>query len=131
MDLRTELRDLKAEQNTISMSDEFSKYFKLQRKIEKLGQDVKQRGSARNQKISAITMAVQIGSQIFQVLMICLIIYLFRNEPLLEFSSAWFFPFQKLVGFPTGVGGAVGIGFWIFVCNSVINRTSRLMVMLQ
>lgn len=44
MDLRTELRDLKAEQNTISMSDEFSKYFKLQRKIEKLGQDVKQRG---------------------------------------------------------------------------------------
>ena len=44
IDLRAELRDLKAEQDTISMSDEFSKYFKLQRKIDKLGQEVKQIG---------------------------------------------------------------------------------------
>lgn len=44
LNLRSELRDLKTEQTTVSMSEEFARFFKLQRRIDKLGQDIKQKG---------------------------------------------------------------------------------------
>jgi hypothetical protein len=38
------VRDLKAEQGAVSMSDEFAKYMKLQRKIDRLVDQVKKMG---------------------------------------------------------------------------------------
>jgi len=44
LNLRQQVRDLKAEQGSISMSDEFANYMKLQRKIDKLVEQVKKMG---------------------------------------------------------------------------------------
>ncbi|CAI9734045.1 entry of tail-anchored s factor 1-like [Octopus vulgaris] len=131
LNLRSELRDLKTEQTTVSMSEEFARFFKLQRRIDKLGQDIKQKGNARKQKISAITVAVQFGGKVLQVLTMLLLFYVLYDQPLLQFSSAWFFPFQKVVAFPTGTGGSLGIGFWIYVCTAIINRFDRYMGLMQ
>lgn len=41
------MKDLKAEQGSISMSDEFANYMKLQRKIDKLVDQVKKMGKLK------------------------------------------------------------------------------------
>ena len=42
--LRQQVQDLKLEQSSVSMSDEFAKYMKLQRKIDRLVDQVKKMG---------------------------------------------------------------------------------------
>ena len=42
--LRQQVQDLKLEQSSVSMSDEFAKYMKLQRKIDRLVEQVKKMG---------------------------------------------------------------------------------------
>ena len=44
--LRQQVQDLKLEQSSVSMSDEFAKYMKLQRKIDRLVDQVKKMGMA-------------------------------------------------------------------------------------
>ena len=42
MNLKSQVKEFKAEQGTISMTDEFAKYAKLQRKIDKIMNQLKQ-----------------------------------------------------------------------------------------
>jgi hypothetical protein len=65
LNLRQQVRDLKAEQGAVSMSDEFAKYMKLQRKIDRLVDQVKKMGrneifffKTRNIKFSGLFHAV-------------------------------------------------------------------------
>ncbi|KAK7494573.1 hypothetical protein BaRGS_00014226 [Batillaria attramentaria] len=44
LDLRAQVRDLKEQQSSISMMDEFARYMKLQRQIDKLASQVKDSG---------------------------------------------------------------------------------------
>jgi len=44
LNLRQQVRELKSEQGTVSMSEEFAKYMKLQRKIDRLVEQVKKMG---------------------------------------------------------------------------------------
>ena len=44
LSIRTEIKDLKSEQDTISMTEEFAKHAKLQRRIDKLSAEVKRLG---------------------------------------------------------------------------------------
>ena len=48
MNLRQQVKDLKLEQSSVSMSDEFAKYMKLQRKIDRLVDQVKKMGKHMN-----------------------------------------------------------------------------------
>ncbi|WAR06982.1 GET1-like protein, partial [Mya arenaria] len=59
LNLRQQVRDLKAEQGAVSMSEEFAKYMKLQRKIDKLVEQVKKMGSSRSSKITMFSMGVK------------------------------------------------------------------------
>lgn len=48
MNIRAEIKDLKSEQETISMTEEFAKYAKLQRKIDKHTAEVKRLGMCKH-----------------------------------------------------------------------------------
>lgn len=48
MNIRVEIKDLKSEQETISMTEEFAKYAKLQRKVDKHTAEVKRLGMCKH-----------------------------------------------------------------------------------
>lgn len=50
MNIRAEIKDLKSEQETISMTEEFAKYAKLQRKIDKHTAEVKRLGMCKHMR---------------------------------------------------------------------------------
>ncbi|KAL4232698.1 hypothetical protein ACF0H5_007386 [Mactra antiquata] len=122
LNLRQQVRDLKSEQGAISMSDEFAKYMKLQRKIDRLVDQVKKMGSSRSQKITMFSMGVKVVINILHgIVMVSLILY-YKNEPLYMLPESWFFPVNRFIAFPTGVPGGIGITCWILVCSSVVYR---------
>ncbi|XP_048769161.2 guided entry of tail-anchored proteins factor 1-like [Ostrea edulis] len=122
MNIRSEIKDLKLEQATINMTDEFAKYAKIQRKIDKHAAEVKRLTALRNKKIAVINIGVKVGTYIVQALTMLLIVLTNRSEPLLLFSDNWFYPFHKIVSFPTGVPGGLGVACWILACNTAISK---------
>ncbi|XP_076444824.1 guided entry of tail-anchored proteins factor 1-like [Babylonia areolata] len=128
LDLRAKVRDMKDEQSRISMIDEFARYMKLQRQIDKLIAKVKESGSSRQKKMTMLGLGVNTAVHILHVLVMMTLVVSHRAEPLMSLPEGWFFPVQKLVALPSGVTGGVGIVCWILVCNSVIHRAKRLLV---
>ncbi|XP_064618387.1 guided entry of tail-anchored proteins factor 1-like [Liolophura sinensis] len=126
LNLRTQVKDLKTQQESISVTDHFAKYFKLQRQIDKLLDNVKGKANARLQKTTMVTMAVKISIHIIHILFMLSLILSYRREPLLVMPAQWFTPLAKLIAFPTGIAGGVGVTFWILACNTVVQKGRRL-----
>ncbi|XP_069134259.1 guided entry of tail-anchored proteins factor 1-like isoform X2 [Argopecten irradians] len=103
LNLRSQVKELKTEQDTISMTDEFAKYAKIQRRIDKLMSQVKESNSTRMQKSSMLSLFVRIGIYVTQAITMLTLVFQYRNEPLLMFPSEWFYPLQKFVALPTGI----------------------------
>ncbi|XP_033740723.1 tail-anchored protein insertion receptor WRB-like [Pecten maximus] len=128
LNLRSQVRELKAEQDSISMTDEFARYAKIQRRIDKLMTQVKESNSTRMQKSSLLSMLVRIVIYVTQALTMITLVFRYRNEPLLMFPSEWFYPLQKFVALPTGIPGALGIACWIMVCTATVYRIKQFLV---
>ncbi|GFR74044.1 tryptophan rich basic protein [Elysia marginata] len=108
LNLRAEIKDLKEEQSNLSITDDFARYAKLQRKIDKLMAVVKETGNERKQRVSYLRMAVTVGIYVL--------------HPLSYLPPVWLFPLGNFVAFPTGISGGIGLGCWVIVSNSVIHR---------
>ncbi|XP_061176688.1 guided entry of tail-anchored proteins factor 1-like [Saccostrea echinata] len=126
INIRSEIKDLKVEQDTISMTEEFAKYAKIQRKIDKHTAEIKRLATARNNKIAVINIGVKVGIYVVQALTMLVIILTNRSEPLLMFPESWFYPFHKIVSFPTGVPGGLGVTCWIIACSTAVNKFTSL-----
>nr|XP_022293678.1 tail-anchored protein insertion receptor WRB-like [Crassostrea virginica] len=122
LSIRTEIKDLKSEQDTISMTEEFAKHAKLQRRIDKLSAEVKRLAAVRNSKIAVVNIGVKAGIYVCQAILMLVIVLTNRSEPLLLFPENWFYPFHNIVALPTGVPGGLGVVCWIMVCRTAVNR---------
>ncbi|KAK3583930.1 hypothetical protein CHS0354_033716 [Potamilus streckersoni] len=122
LNLRSQLRDLKMEQGSISITDEFARYMKLQRKINSFTDAIKKFDSTRTKQMMMLTVGVKTGIYVLHGLIMVSLTLAYKNEPLLQLPWEWFTPINKLVAFPTGVPGGVGVTCWILVCSSVVYR---------
>ncbi|XP_069134257.1 guided entry of tail-anchored proteins factor 1-like isoform X1 [Argopecten irradians] len=128
LNLRSQVKELKTEQDTISMTDEFAKYAKIQRRIDKLMSQVKESNSTRMQKSSMLSLFVRIGIYVTQAITMLTLVFQYRNEPLLMFPSEWFYPLQKFVALPTGIPGGLGIACWIMICTATVYRIKQFLI---
>ncbi|RUS69935.1 hypothetical protein EGW08_022307 [Elysia chlorotica] len=126
LNMRAEIKDLKDEQSNLSITDDFARYARLQRKVDKLMAVVKEKGNERKQKLSYLRMAVTVGIYVMHAVVFLLLMFLLRSEPLSYLPPEWLFPLGNFVAFPTGAEGAVGLGCWVIVSNSVIHRVRGL-----
>ncbi|XP_078699485.1 guided entry of tail-anchored proteins factor 1-like isoform X1 [Branchiostoma floridae x Branchiostoma belcheri] len=117
--LKEELRRLTTEQDSVSIKDEFARHARLQRKISKIRDQLKQTGREKS------TLAIKVSwvmSAVFYVcygLLMMSLMWRYRGEPVLLLPADWLYPLGGVVAFPSGVSGAVGITFWLVVCNRV------------
>ncbi|KAK0052569.1 tail-anchored protein insertion receptor WRB [Biomphalaria pfeifferi] len=126
LNIRSEIKDLKEQQSSISATENFAQYARLQRKIDKLVNTVKERDKERRKFIVYLRMKVTAAIYIVHVIVMLVLMVILRSEPLLMLEESWVSPFARIVAFPTGIPGAVGLGCWVLVSNAVIHRAKVL-----
>jgi len=120
---KEELLQLKKELQTISMTDEFARHAKLQRKINAIQEVLTAETTEATNKATAVKNKFHsacYGSLIFSHL---IMIMYHRSTPLFVLPAQWFGPINWIISFPTGINGAVGFTFWLVTCRRIINST--------
>ncbi|XP_061483636.1 guided entry of tail-anchored proteins factor 1 isoform X2 [Rhineura floridana] len=118
--MRSEIQNMKQELSTISMMDEFARYARLERKINKMTDKLKTHVKMRTAQLAKIKWVINIVFYILQAALMISLIWKYYSEPVTVLSSKWLAPLERLVAFPTGVAGGVGITCWLVVCNKVV-----------
>ncbi|CAL1571941.1 unnamed protein product [Knipowitschia caucasica] len=120
-EMRAEIQNLKREQFSISMMDEFARYARLERKINKLTDQLKTHVKSRTGHQAKMKWFVNIVFYIVQGALMISLIWKYYSDPVTVVPSRWIAPVERLVAFPTGVAGGVGITCWLVVCNKVVS----------
>ncbi|NXU13746.1 WRB protein, partial [Pardalotus punctatus] len=120
--MRAEIQTMKQELATISMMDEFARYARLERKINKMTDKLKTHGT-----VPCVipfpkgkTFSVSGKHSVKSAALMISLIWKYYSEPVTVLPSKWLAPLERLVAFPTGVAGGVGITCWLVVCNKVV-----------
>ncbi|KAG5269688.1 hypothetical protein AALO_G00204890 [Alosa alosa] len=120
MEMRTQIQEMKKELSSISMMDEFARYARLERKINKMTNMLKTHVKSRTAHQAKMKWIVNIVFYILQAVLMISLIWKYYADPVTVVPSKWIAPLERLVAFPTGVAGGVGITCWLVVCNKVV-----------
>ncbi|XP_045669442.1 guided entry of tail-anchored proteins factor 1 isoform X1 [Ursus americanus] len=118
--MRAEIQDMKQELSTVNMMDEFARYARLERKINKMTDKLKTHVKARTAQLAKIKWVISVAFYILQAALMVSLIWKYYSVPVAVVPSKWITPLDRLVAFPTRVAGGVGITCWILVCNKVV-----------
>ncbi|VTJ65129.1 Hypothetical predicted protein [Marmota monax] len=118
--MRAEIQDMKQELSTVNMMDEFARYARLERKINKMTDKLKTHVKARTAQLAKIKWVMSVAFYILQAALMISLIWKYYSVPVAVVPSKWITPLDRLVAFPTRVAGGVGITCWILVCNKVV-----------
>ncbi|XP_070606537.1 guided entry of tail-anchored proteins factor 1 isoform X1 [Erythrolamprus reginae] len=119
-EMRSDIQSMKQELSTISMMDEFARYARLERKINKMTDKLKTYVKTRTAQLAKIKWVINIVFYILQGALMITLIWKYYSEPVTVLPNKWLAPLERLVAFPTGVAGGVGITCWLVVCNKVV-----------
>ncbi|KAM9811716.1 guided entry of tail-anchored proteins factor 1 [Syngnathus typhle] len=118
--MRVEIQAMKKEQSSISMMDEFARHARLERKINKMTDKLKTHVQSRTAQQAKMKWVVNIVFYLLQAALMISLIWQYYSDPVTVLPSKWIAPVERLVAFPTGVAGGVGITCWLVVCNKVV-----------
>ncbi|XP_063812659.1 guided entry of tail-anchored proteins factor 1 [Pseudophryne corroboree] len=118
--MRADIQIMRQELSNISMMDEFARYARLERKINKMTDKLKTHVKTRTAQLAKIKWVVSIVFYVLQAALMISLIWKYYAEPVIELPSKWIAPLERLVAFPTGIAGGVGITCWLVVCNKVV-----------
>uniref|UniRef100_A0A8D1E256 Guided entry of tail-anchored proteins factor 1 n=4 Tax=Suina TaxID=35497 RepID=A0A8D1E256_PIG len=118
--MRAEIQDMKQELSTVNMMDEFARYARLERKINKMTDKLKTHVKARTAQLAKIKWVISVAFYILQAALMVSLIWKYYSVPVAVVPRKWITPLDRLVAFPTRVAGGVGITCWILVCNKVV-----------
>ncbi|TNN01620.1 hypothetical protein fugu_011002 [Takifugu bimaculatus] len=102
-EMRAEIHEMKKEQSTISMMDEFARHARLERKINKMTDKLKTHVKSRTAQQAKMKWVVNIVFYILQAALMISLIWKFYSDPVTVVPSKWIAPVERLVAFPTGV----------------------------
>lgn len=116
--LEREIAALRAQLATLSMTDNYIEYVKLERRINAAEKQRTSGGAQQVTRTLLIRYGLSYGSQVLLSLVLVAISILYRYVPVIVLGDQFnFAPFAWLMRFPTGVTGAVSVPFWIFVSS--------------
>jgi hypothetical protein len=138
MKLRDELRNLLKTQQTIDQVDDFAQYALVQRKINKINDQIE--SEIKQNRTAKLTTSsyIKVTYNAALILSSILFIWFNRDKPIVDLSSlvanpsqnTIFYPFDSLMAFPSiGHQNSVGLTAWLFTTNRLfdiaLNRISR------
>ncbi|XP_075681377.1 guided entry of tail-anchored proteins factor 1 isoform X1 [Dermatophagoides pteronyssinus] len=128
--LKRQASDLKEELGSINMTDEFAKYSKIQRKLLKITDELKNKNNRQfiyQTKTRIILYAISYGISAIAFLTIH---WTYHGQPVLIFdndhhSIDLFYPLGPLLSFSTGHSNCLSITAWFFISGFVFRMLVR------
>jgi len=118
MKLRAEFKEMQKELATIPMVNEFARYAKLQRKMNKIEEAILAKGQSRMDQRESIRTK---WTRYFQILNGLVLVYLSatqRYEPVIIGLTEWFWPLNQILAYPSGVDGSISTIVWLLICSN-------------
>ncbi|XP_028838117.1 tail-anchored protein insertion receptor WRB-like [Denticeps clupeoides] len=119
-EMRAAVQDMRKQLSAISMMDEFARYARLERKISKTTDRLKTYVKTRTAQQAKVKWVVNITYYVLQAVLMISLIWKYYADPVTVLPSKWISPLERMVAFPSGVVGGVGITCWLVVCNKVV-----------
>ncbi|XP_026814153.1 tail-anchored protein insertion receptor WRB-like [Rhopalosiphum maidis] len=124
--LVNEISVLKNEQSQISIVKEFAKHTKLQRRINKLNEELKTHIRENSSKNLKIKFMCKVSLYAFSVILNLLFVYYnYHKTVLRELPTNWFIPLSWLVRWPSSQVGTMSFVFWYSITNCVAKVTTN------
>lgn len=118
--MRASIQTMKRELASVNMMDEFARYARLERKINKMTDALKTFVKSRTSLQAKMKWVVNIVYYVLQAVLMISLIWRYYADPVMVLPSKWISPLERMVAFPSGVAGGVGITCWLVVCNKVV-----------
>ncbi|CAM1305338.1 Uncharacterised protein g4010 [Pycnogonum litorale] len=117
--IRRQITHLKAEMQSINMVDEFAKHAKIQRKINKLNEELKFKNQIRSWYVYAIKLALKGFLYFINGTIVLYLLWFYNDEPIMRLAPEWLFPFGFVFSLTYGDAGAVCMTSWLVISNTV------------
>ncbi|ELU05265.1 hypothetical protein CAPTEDRAFT_206893 [Capitella teleta] len=118
---REEMKLLTKELTTINMANEFVRYARIERKINKLKTGIAETSKKNAQSALIVKVVVYSLFNIIRVVSFIYLIISYRYEPVLELPTDWLSPFGYFLSLPIGSTGCISLFVWIATCRAVMN----------
>uniref|UniRef100_A0A7M5TZ37 Guided entry of tail-anchored proteins factor 1 n=1 Tax=Clytia hemisphaerica TaxID=252671 RepID=A0A7M5TZ37_9CNID len=116
--LSSEFVDLKHQQKGISKQEEFAKYSKVQRKLNKIEMEMKKLKSNKSTFIMTWKLKASIGLYVLYVACIFSLMLFKRYEPVVNISNIWMpKEVKSILSYPTTKSNVIGLPIWILICR--------------
>ena len=99
------------------MQEEFARYSKLQRNINKLTDKLKEDIETRRSQRMRVSYSIKCLVYVLYVIVMFFLFYWYRAEPVALLPTTWFPYVGRLLAIPTGLQGAIGLPVWVLVCR--------------
>ncbi|KAK1132144.1 hypothetical protein K0M31_016275 [Melipona bicolor] len=120
LELRKNLVHLKQEMTGISIVDEFSKYAKLQRKYNKLESTLKEKVNERLSSRMKMQISITYGFRMLNGLLMFILLYLYRNKPVIILPKGILWPIQNLLSWPCYHEDSISMIMWLIIARLVV-----------
>lgn len=120
--LLRQVSDLKEELGLISMTDEFAKYSKIKRKLNKASDELNSK--SRNQMIKLSKLKLVLYVVFYLILVVCTVTvnWRYKYEPIFTFPENALYPIGLVVGFPTGQSNCLSPFTWTLITGYLFRQ---------
>lgn len=125
LQLKEELKTLICELRSIHMVNEFPKYARTERKMNKIKSELNTLTQTRRGAQLKVTLGLNVAFHSLEAVIFIFLIFTFRHDPVVIFPAEWLSPLGSLISFPTSVHGAVSVPLWIMVCRSALRQLAN------
>ncbi|KAK7868351.1 hypothetical protein R5R35_013645 [Gryllus longicercus] len=116
--LRRQEYEMKRTLDGLSMIDEFAKYAKLQRQLNKVQEQLTEARSIRMSHYLKVKLTLKYVVQVIYALILLIIIWNYKYTPAIILPSEWTVPFGSIASWPTEIAGGISISVWLFLLES-------------
>ncbi|XP_021936922.1 tail-anchored protein insertion receptor WRB-like [Zootermopsis nevadensis] len=117
--LQNEILVLQREMACISIIDEFAKHARLQRKLNKVQEELKSRANERMCLLVKLQFVITYVAQAIMQLVMLFLVWNYKYTPVIIIPEKWLHPTNSIFSWPTDTFGGISITIWLIITGTV------------
>ncbi|KAI9204365.1 WRB/Get1 family [Polychytrium aggregatum] len=125
---KREILDLKNELSSVNAQDEFAKWAKLRRQLDKKVAAFETSGRDRGLQKATFEFQISWGLWLTFWIVKLFLMFTYRASPMFYVRKSWLGPFYYFISLPFAPKGSVSVIYWFFACQNVFTRLLKSIV---